>query len=170
MQENARNADFWIEELNLQPHPEGGFFAEVYRSEETIPESALPERFGGDHSFSTSIYYLLRSGEISRLHRLRADEVWHFYDGAPLNLVVIENGNPREIRLGRDPRRGELLQAVMPRGSWFGAWPAGADSYSLVGCTVAPGFEFEDLEFGDRAELVRDFPESREIVLRLTRG
>jgi len=137
-------ANEWIERLGLLPHPEGGWFKEVYRSSEQIAEDALPERFGGGRSFSTAIYFLLNAGEVSRLHRIRQDEVWHFYDGDALHLHRIRpDGEHIEHLVGRSG--GALPMAVVPAGDYFGAEVAG-DGYSLVGCTVAPGFDFADFE------------------------
>src|SRR5205807_1235216 len=112
----------WIERLQLRPHPEGGHFRESYRCAEGIARAHLPPRFGGDRSFSTAIYFLLMNDELSALHRIAQDEVWHFYDGAALLVHVIEpNGNYTAIRLGRDIEAGELPQAVVEAGAYFGS-------------------------------------------------
>ena len=96
-------AKYWITKLALQPHPEGGYFREIYRAAEQIPSAALPARYRGPRSFSTSIYYLLAGTQISTLHRLTSDEQWHFYDGGALLLAMIApDGTSREMRLGRD--------------------------------------------------------------------
>ena len=158
----------WIRILNLVPHPEGGFYREVYRSAESIPKRALPPRYGGPRAFSTSIYFLLRSGQVSRFHRLKSDEVWHFYAGSPLFVhAITDKRSLRLIRMGRDPRKGEVLQAVVPAGSWFGAEVALRRAYSLVGCTLAPGFDFADFELGRRGDLLARFPRHRAIIERL---
>lgn len=152
----------------MQPHPEGGYFAEAYRATETIPQSALPGRFSGDRPFSTAIYFLLESHHTSALHRIQADEVWHFYAGDPLNVFVISStGELTVIRLGNDPERGEVFQAVVPAGSWFGSKPAPGGTYSLTGCTVAPGFDFADFELADRTALLAQFPQHREVIEQL---
>lgn len=162
-----RDADFWVRTLGLAPHPEGGCFRETWRSAETA--EGLPERFGGPRSLGTSILYLLRAGEHSRLHRLRADEVWHFHDGGPLHLHLLEPATGyRRLTLGRDPERGERWQAVVPAGSWFGAEPAEGAPFSLAGCTCAPGFEYGDFDLGVRRELLARFPAERALVERLT--
>ncbi len=164
-----RTADHWIRTLRLEPHPEGGLFRETWRSPERAVQSALPERFGGDRALGTSIYYLLRAGEHSRLHRLRGDEVWHFHDGGPLLVHVLSpDGGYRQLRIGIDAQAGETLQAVIPHGSWFGAELGPGAPFALVGCTVAPGFEYEDFELGDRETLLARHPEHRELVLRFT--
>jgi predicted cupin superfamily sugar epimerase len=156
----------WIEKLDLTPHPEGGWFKEVYRSHERIDQEALPERFDGPRVFSTAIYFLLTAGEISRLHRIRQDEAWHFYDGTPLRLHRIRpDGEHLEITVGRTPETPPL--AVVPSGDYFGAEVAG-EGYSLVGCTVAPGFDYADFEMPSRDELYQEFPQHGELIQRLT--
>ncbi len=160
----------WIEALELQPHPEGGWFREVYRASETISQAALPSRFDGDRSFSTAIYYLLGPGDFSALHRIRQDEVWHFYDGSPLVVEVIHpDGCAESLRLGRDVSAGERPLAVVPAGSWFGAQVAEPAGFALAGCTVAPGFDFADFEMPPRATLLNLYPQHAELIERLTR-
>ncbi len=159
----------WIRALKLRPHPEGGHYRETYRSGESLPAGSLPPRFAGARSFSTAIYFLIQSGQVSRLHRIRSDEVWHFYAGSPLTVHVIEpRGLHRAIRLGRRPSAGQVLQAVVPAGAWFGAVVDRARSFALVGCTVAPGFDFADFELADRAALLRQFPRYRQVIEQLT--
>lgn len=167
-------AQDYIRSLNLQPHPEGGYFAETYRSAETIPHEALPQRFGGARAFGTAIYFLLESHHRSALHRIQADEIWHFYAGQSLEIVVINpDATLTTIRLGPNPARGEVFQAVVPAGCWFGSKPfvdptTGGNKFSLVGCTVAPGFDFADFELGDRAALLAEFPQHRAVIETLS--
>jgi predicted cupin superfamily sugar epimerase len=165
-------AEELIERLELTRHPEGGWYRETYRSGEVIQGSALPERFTGDRSFSTAIIFLLSPGEISALHRLKTDEIWHFYTGAPLTVhVITPEGEYRPVKLGPDIAAGDRFQFVVPAGCWFGAEvAAGNAGYSLVGCTVAPGFDFADFEMGSRAALLKQFPRQREILQRLARN
>ena len=161
-------AQQYIQSLNLQPHPEGGYFAETYRSAETIPRHALPGRFGGARAFGTAIYFLLESHHVSALHRIQADEIWHFYAGGPLEVFVISlTGNLTVIRLGNNPEQGEVFQAVVSAGCWFGAKPAPGADFSLVGCTVAPGFDFADFEMADPAPLLAEFPQHRAVIGKL---
>ena len=169
-------ASFYVQSLDMQPHPEGGYFAETYRSGETFSQAALPPRFNGDRSFCTAIYFLLEAHHISALHRIQADEIWHFYTGCPLDVFVIwPTGELTVIRLGNNPERGEVFQAVVPAGCWFGSKPAvdavavgasGAEvpRFSLVGCTVAPGFDFADFELADQATLLTQFPQHRAVI------
>jgi len=163
----STGADFWVRTLGLAPHPEGGCFRETWRAAEAA--GGLPARFGGPRALATAILYLLRTGERSRLHRLRADEIWHFHEGGPLHLHLFERcGAYRRLTLGRDPSRGESLQGAVPNGCWFGAEPAEGTEFALVGCTCAPGFEYGDFELGARAALLARYPAQRSLVERLT--
>jgi hypothetical protein len=168
------NAEEYIRVLGLQEHPEGGYFRETYRSEEEMTQ--LPRRFVGNRVFSTAIYFLLKHGQFSALHRIKSDELWHFYDGAPLTISCIApNGALSEIRLGKNIAKGEVLQACVPYGWWFGAALQKHSlsyeflhNFSLVGCTVAPGFDFADFEMPSQAEFIQMFPQHRAIIERLT--
>ena len=163
------DATRWIAALGLTPHPEGGWFHESWRAPETVEAPALPARFGRSHRLGTAIYYLLRAGEFSRLHRLSADEVWHLYAGGPLVLNVLDpDGGARRLVLGLGVAAGERPQWVVPHGSWFGAEPGPGAPYALVGCTVAPGFEYADFEIGERTALLASHPGQRELIERLT--
>lgn len=164
-----KNDDLAIELLGLKKHPEGGWFRETYRSSEIIPSNALPERYSEPHSFSTCIYYLLKSGEKSKLHRLKSDEIWHFYSGSPLNLILIDkNGRLSNVVLGQDIGNGEHFHFVVNSGTIMGAFPVDDNASTLVGCTVAPGFEFEDFEMIDRENLIKEFPKHKEIIEEMT--
>jgi predicted cupin superfamily sugar epimerase len=164
------DADRWIELLQLEKHPEGGYYRETYRSDESIAKEYLPKRFNGSRSFSTAIYYLLKGSDFSALHRIKQDELFHFYDGSPLTIHVIDGSeNYHEIRLGRNVKIGEVPQAMVKAGSIFGASVDDPNSYSLVGATVAPGFDFEDFELPNRAQLIELFPRHKKIIEKLTR-
>ncbi len=166
----SANARFWIEKLGLEKHPEGGFFRETYRSAGNIPESVLPGDRPGARSFSTAIYYLLDGHDFSAFHRIRSDELWHFYAGSRLNIHVIDpQGDYQLIGLGDNPENGETFQAAVMAGCWFGAELADNQSFALVGCTVAPGFDYWDFEMADRTELLDRFPLHSEIINKLTR-
>ena len=167
--ENDKSADFWVDKLGLKSHPEGGYYREVYRSPETIPSSGLPDRFAGPRVCSTSIYFLLRDNQFSALHRIKSDEIWHFYAGSPLTIHTIDSvGDHTEHRLGPNPDAGESFQVVIPAGSWYGADLSTSDSYALVGGTVAPGFDFADFEMADRSDLLEIYPQHAQIITRLT--
>jgi len=130
----------------------------------------LPPRFSGDRVFSTAIYFLLQGHDFSAFHRIQQDEVWHFYDGGPLTVVSIApDGALRSVNLGRDVAAGEVLQAVVPAGFVFGARPTDPRTFSLVGCTVAPGFDFADFEIPSREELIERFPQHTAVIEKLTR-
>jgi predicted cupin superfamily sugar epimerase len=152
-----------VRELGLQPHPEGGYYRETYRAAQA----------GADgRAASTAIYFLLPKGQVSRLHRIDADEGWHLYLGGPLEIYELDEREPHAppliTMLGTDLDRGERPQHVVPAGHWFGAAPAPGAAYALVGCTVAPGFEFARFELGDRARLSALFPGARALIKRLT--
>ena len=158
----------WIDALELRRHPEGGWYREVYRADETVAQPALPHRFTGDRCFSTAIYYLLQDTDVSVLHRLRQDEIWHFFDGSGLTLHIIDAaGHYSTVSLGRHPEAGEQLMAVVSAGCLFGATVDDA-GFALAGCTVAPGFEFEDFEMPSRRTLLERYPRHQAIIERLT--
>ncbi len=145
-----------IRDYALQPHPEGGFFKETYRAPMKLP--------GTERSVCTAIYYLLPEGQRSNLHRIDADELWHFYRGDPLLIVELQKGAPPKVtRLS-----AEHPQHLVPAGTWFGSLPATGSAYCFVGCTVSPGFEFAHFELASRATLTAEFPEARDLVTRLT--
>jgi uncharacterized protein len=167
----SKDAQYWIEKLRLEPHPEGGYFRQTYRSEVLIAQDALPAGFPGARAVSTAIYFMLEGEKFSAFHRLRSDEVWHFYVGEPLVVHLIHpDGNYSRILLGRDLEAAEVLQAVVPAECWFASQVADGKAWALVGCTVAPGFDFEDFEMGKREELCERYPQHLELIERLTRG
>ena len=159
-----------IERFKLSPHPEGGYYRENYRSLEIIPKSFLPKRFKGERNYSTAIYFLLEQGNFSGFHRIQSDECWHFYSGGRLNIYVIQlNGRLDVIKLGSDILSGEQFQAVVPAGCWFASEPAPGTEYTFTGCTVAPGFDFNDFEMGAFDHLSKQFPQHRDIIRKLCR-
>lgn len=148
--------DDLIGQYALLPHPEGGFFRETYRAPATLP--------GTSRSLCTAIYFLLGRGQRSRLHRIDADELWHFYRGDPLCVVeLVEHAPPRVTELSASHPQ-HLVQA----GTWFGALPAENSAWSLVGCTVAPAFEFERFELGTASALLAQFPLAAELISKLS--
>ena len=159
-----------IQQYNLKPHPEGGWYTQTYKSNELIGANALPARFGGDRSFSTAIYFLLGQGNFSAFHRIKSDECWHFYAGDPLLIYVIEgDGELKIISLGNDPEKGQTFQYVVPANCWFASRPAPGSEYCFAGCTVSPGFEFEDFELANANELSNAFPQHTDIIRQLCR-
>ena len=164
------DAAYWINHLDLNPHPEGGHFKEIYRSAAAVSGEAL-EDYDGPRNLGTSIYFLLQAEEFSALHRIKQDELWHFYAGSTLTVHVIDAaGRYSPISMGPDPEAGERLQALVPGGSLFGASVDGAHSYALVGCTCVPGFDFADFELPAREELLGRYPQHRALIERLTRA
>lgn len=161
-------AGYWIEHLALQPHPEGGFYRENYRAEDSIARASLPHRFTGARSFSTGIYFLLRSQDFSAFHRIQSDEMWHHYAGSSLTIFVLGQSGLTTHKLGTDLEAGERPQVVIPAGYWFAAQVPQADSYVLAGCTVSPGFDFADFEMAKRDALIEQFPGERELIERLS--
>ena len=154
-----------IQHFNLTPHPEGGYYRETYRSAENI----LPAHIQGSRSVSTAIYFLLPQGAKSHLHRIASDEMWHFYLGGPMTLVLLHPGGQVEtILLGPDILGGQVVQAMVPGGVWFGGIPTLATDYAFVGCTVAPGFDFADFELGDRQTLLTQYPQAQAWIEQLT--
>ncbi|MBK7148345.1 MAG: cupin domain-containing protein [Bacteroidetes bacterium] len=165
----SKDAKYFVEQLGMCPHPEGGWYKESYRCAEQIGAAHLPGRFAGTRTFSTAIYFLLTKGQFSAFHRIKSDEMWHFYDGQTLHIYVIdENGKPEVIHLGRQVEKGEVYQAVVKAGCWFASCPAPESDFSLVGCTVAPGFDFDDFEMANRTQLLQQFPQHTDIITRLT--
>ena len=159
-----------ISRLDLKPHPEGGYFKESYRSVGMIEESNLGADYTGMRNYSTCIYFLLTSDAFSAFHRIKQDEIWHFYDGSPIVFHTIsETGTHTETIIGKDLSQGQVPQLVVKGGTWFGAEVMNENSFSLVGCTVSPGFDFADFELPTRQELVELFPEHEEIIRRLTK-
>jgi uncharacterized protein len=159
------NAQYWIEQLGLSAHPEGGFYRATYKSDLTIAHSALPRSFHGDRSASTAIYFLLAGNDFSAFHRIASDEVWHFYAGNTLVVYVIDpEGNRSELQLG-----DRAFQGVVKAGCWFASRLKDPGGFALVGCTVAPGFEFADFELAARSELIGRYPAHRKLIEELTR-
>lgn len=157
--------DELIAHFKMTRHPEGGAFVEHYRSDLSVSAAGFP----GPRAASTGIYFLLGRGEFSAFHRIKSDEMWHFYLGGPLHIVEIDwAGRLSETILGRDLARGERLTHVVKAGNWFASCPGPGTDYSLVGCTVAPGFEFQDFEMANRVELMAWFPEYAAVIERLT--
>lgn len=149
-----------IEALALQPHPEGGYYRETYRSEGVV------NAYGGERNHSTCIYFLLTADRPSHFHRIRQDELWHFYDGETILLHVISpNGEYTLHRIGRDFSAGEVPQCVVPGGSWFASEVEKA--WALAGCTVSPGFDFDDFQMASRAELLALYPQCAHVITRL---
>jgi uncharacterized protein len=159
-----------IQRHGLEPHPEGGWYKQTYKSTELIAAETLPNRFGANRVFSTAIYFLLETGNFSAFHRIKSDECWHFYAGDPLLIYIIEQtGELKVIPLGSDHEKGQSFQYVVPANCWFASRPAPQSKYCFVGCTVSPGFEFEDFELASATVLSVMYPQHKSIIMELCR-
>jgi predicted cupin superfamily sugar epimerase len=165
------NAEEIIKILNLQEHPvEGGYFLETYKSSQTITVENLPPGYKGDRSFSTAIYYMLVPGTYSEMHRLKGDEVFHFYSGSPVEMLqLFPDGSGKKIIIGNDIMQGESPQVLAPAGVWQGSRLLPGGDFALMGATVAPGFDYSDYQSGKREELVLEYPQFKELISLLTR-
>lgn len=159
-----------IQQFQLLPHPEGGWYKETYKSTELIAANALPQRFSGGRAFSTAIYFLLERGNFSAFHRIKSDECWHFYAGGPLEVFILtSDGQLTIISLGNAIEEGQQFQYVVPANCWFASRPARESSFSFVGCTVAPGFDFADFEMATAEILSAEYPDYSELIMSLCR-
>lgn len=165
-------ADEIKKRLNLEPHPrEGGSFVQTWRSEETIPHTALPARYRAERAAGTCIYYLLEPGTFSEMHRLASDEIFHFYLGDPVEMLQLDpNGSARTVILGNDLAAGHHPQMIVPKHVWQGSRLVPGGKVALLGCTVSPGFDYADYEAGNYEPLARDYPQHAELIRTLTRS
>lgn len=162
-------ADFWIKQLQLTRHIEGGWYGEIYRSELSFTKEQLPVHFNGNRNACTHIYFLLQKGQFSAFHRIHSDELWHFYYGDPLTVYEIsEDGIMQEHLLGNDLLSGQSLFCHIKAGNWFAAKVNSRGEYGLVGCTVAPGFDFLDFEMGKKNILLKKFPQYSSLITQLS--
>lgn len=163
----AMTVDDIIAALGLVPHPEGGYYAETWRAGDGTRD--LPARYGGPRSHGTAIHYLLTPDSFSAMHRVASDEIFHFYLGDPVEQVQLApDGSHRLVRIGTDLLSGARPQVVVPHGTWQGARLAPGGRFALLGCTVAPGFDFADFQMGERAALVADWPAAADLITALT--
>lgn len=162
--------DTLVKELNLLPHPEGGYYKETYRSEGKITQTCLPTDFKGDRNMATGIYFLIEKGNFSALHKIKSDETWHFYYGDALEVIEInEQGNLTITQIGSNLLEGETFQYTVKANTWFGSRVNSNGNFSLVGCTVYPGFDFNDFELAQQKNLIQLFPQHRQLIIELTR-
>lgn len=152
-----------IETLQLLPHPEGGWYRETYRSAET-----LVNKNGAKRNVCTAIYFLLEGKDKSHFHRIESDETWFFHSGEILEVLMIEDGELRTVLLGNNLSKGEMPQFTVPARTWFAAKIKSGTGYSLVSCTVAPGFDFADFELAERAKLSNEFSELKNVIREFT--
>ncbi|MCF8328293.1 MAG: cupin domain-containing protein [Bacteroidales bacterium] len=157
------SAQYWIDKFQLEPHPEAGYFRQIYRSEYQIPDKNLPDRFDNERSVGTVIYYLLEGDTFSAFHRLKSDEMWFFLGGDSLVIHKLEEPKAQSIKLDR-----KTPSTLIPHDVWFAAETESADSFALVSCVVFPGFDYADFELADKQELKKHFPEATELIERLS--
>lgn len=160
-----------IDRLQLLPHPEGGYFRETYRASLRHMEHALPSEYGGERSAATAIYYLLTPDTFSALHRVKSDELFHFYAGDPVEMLQLSpDGNAKTLLIGSDLAHDLSPQVVVPGGVWQGCRLVAGGRWALLGCTVSPGFDFADFEIALRSALLAEWPDQAEIITALTRS
>lgn len=156
--------------LRLSPHPEGGHFIQTYKAADHIPGQCLPPRYHAPRSAGTAVYYLLEPWTFSEMHRLKSDEIFHFYLGDPVEMLQLRpDGTAKTFIIGTELAKGMVPQLVVPQGVWQGSRLLAGGRFALLGCTVSPGFEFADYESGYREHLTRAFPSHRELIEALTR-
>lgn len=161
-------ADYFIQKLDMTPHPEGGFFKENEASSDHTLVTNDETGTSKSRKLWTSIYFLLRDGEVSNFHRLDSDEMWYYHAGSSLTIYVITpEGELLTRELGLDMEKGEQPQVLVPKGSIFGS-AMNKEGYALVGCMVSPGFVFEDFELFDRADLLKNYPQYKETIIKLS--
>ncbi|MBM6615401.1 cupin domain-containing protein [Desemzia sp. RIT804] len=161
----SHSEHYWIEQLGLEPHPEGGFFKQLYKSDQS--STTWDNR---DRPYYTSIYFLLNQVSPSHFHRLKSDEIWYYHTGDALTVHMIHpNGTYEAVKLGLAADKGEVLQYVVPKGTIFGSSVESekSDAFSLVSCMVSPGFEYHDFELFTQAELLNDYPDHKDIIEQL---
>lgn len=159
-----------IAKYQLLPHPEGGYYCRTYASEEMIPANALPKRFDADRLISTAIYFLLDGKNFSAFHRIKSDELWHFYAGDGLQIYVIHpDGRGEVLKLGNDLSNDFSFQHLVKAGCWFASKPVTENGFSFAGCTVAPGFDFADFELAEKETLLKQYPQHKEWIESLCR-
>lgn len=162
-------ADEIVGLLELRPHPEGGSFVETYRSTFVLPPSCLPVGYPGDRNLATGIYYMLRKGTVSALHRVTGTELFHFYLGSPVEQLQLHpDGSGKVVVIGADLAAGMRPQVVVHGGTWQGARLQGDGEFALLGTTMAPGFDYADFELGDRDQLIARYPAFADLIAELT--
>ncbi len=165
------SAKKFIEKLELNNHPEGGYYRETYRSDLLLPAELLHKKIKGSRNCATCIYFLLTSENFSAFHKINQDEIWHFYAGQPVTIQMIyPSGEHNSITIGLDLEKEIFPQYVVPAHTWFAAEIQDKDAYALVGCTVVPGFDYRDFKLAGRSELLALFPQHEELITRFTRS
>ncbi|MFL0245574.1 cupin domain-containing protein [Candidatus Clostridium stratigraminis] len=162
-------ADYFVKKLDMISHPEGGFYKESFVSSENISDRRLNVVIEESRKLWTSIYFLLRDGEVSNFHRLKSDEMWYYHSGSSLTIYMITpEGELITEELGLNIEKGEKPQILVPKDYIFGS-AMNNEGYALVGCMVSPGFEFKDFELFERNYLLEIYPEYEQVIIKLTK-
>lgn len=158
------NSQYWIEKLELLRHIEGGFYKQIYASKKQCQEHE-------NRNLATCIFYLLEGNDFSAFHKINGDEIWHFFIGSSLTIYIInENDSKLKIvKLGKDLDKGENLQLIINEGNWFAAEVNDKSSFTLVGCTVIPGFEFKNFKLAKKKSLLLKFPSYKWVIEKLAK-
>lgn len=163
-------AQTYIDAFQMQAHPEGGFFRETCRSDQLVEVTVADDCTAVRRNVATGIYFLLEAGNFSAFHKIKSDEMWHFYAGQVLEILELKaTGELLCTRLGPNILQGDAHQYVVRANTWFASRVAAGSAFSLVGCTVAPGFDFTDFCLADRDALLENFPQHGQIIAKLTR-
>jgi predicted cupin superfamily sugar epimerase len=159
-----KNAQYWIEKLELIRHIEGGFYRQIYASKKQCQEH-------GNRNLATCIFYLLDGNDFSAFHKINGDEIWHFLIGSSLNIYIIneKDSKLKIVKLGKDLDKGENLQVIINEGNWFAAEVNDKSVFTLVGCTVIPGFEFKNFKLAEKKSLLLKFPSYKWIIEKLAK-
>jgi predicted cupin superfamily sugar epimerase len=165
------SADKIIEFFNMKPLPhEGGYFTETYRAPDILSKASIPNRYNGNRNLSTAILYLLTPNAFSALHRLKSDEIFHFYLGDPVTMLQLRaDGSNEVVTLGQDIINKQRVQTIVPAGTWQGMFLNTGGKFALLGTTMAPGFEYDDFELVRQEKLVEKYPNQRQLILKLTK-
>lgn len=162
------NAQYWVDTLQLQPHPEGGWYREMFRDFRQVA-AINPSGNSQEYAASTAIYFLLDHTQFSAFHKIGASEVWHFYAGQGITIYILHNdGRLETIELGQHPEQGQQFQTIVPPNTWFAARVNHRGGYALCGCTVAPGFEFTEFELASKNTLLKQYPIHENVIVGLT--
>jgi predicted cupin superfamily sugar epimerase len=160
-----KSSQYWIDKLSLQKHPEGGYYKEIYRSDGSFDFPKDSTEFIGKRNYATSIYFLLEGNNFSAFHKIKSDEIWHFYQGNCLIIYSLdEKGILKEHKLGCNLEFGESLQLMIPKNTWFAAKLQSEYGFALVGCTVSPGFDFCDFEMAHKTQLLTIYPQHAKVI------
>jgi predicted cupin superfamily sugar epimerase len=159
-----KNAQYWIERLELVRHIEGGFYRQIYASKKQCKEH-------GNRDLATCIFYLLDGNDFSAFHKINGDEIWHFFIGSSLTIYILneKDSKLKIVKLGKDWDKGENLQVIINEGNWFAAEVNDKSAFTLVGCTVIPGFEFKNFKLAEKKSLLLKFPSYKRIIEKLAK-